>query len=212
MPDLSDPSFFHSVRQCIAAIRRGLAAHGGPEVAEVLSRLAGQRLENSDFTEPQPRHLPVLRYFPECIGRAMLVEPTLAAGLAAIEEHLSWRQTSAYTDAVLGEGFTANYGWAELIGPRGFFPGDDFLLGLLMLGPDRHYRDHHHPAPEIYWPLTSGSQWRAAPEDFAGKPAGAIIWHHPYQVHATQTGSSPLLTIWAWTRDTGEPARLVDQA
>ena len=49
---------------------------------------------------------------------------------------------------VLGEGFTANYGWAEIIGPNGFFAGDDFLLGLLMLGP----------APSLPRSLSSGTR------------------------------------------------------
>ena len=99
--------------------------------------------------------LPCSHYLPQCIGETLLLDPDLAAAIASVEDSLRWLQSSAYTDAVLGEGFTANYGWAEIIGPDGFFPGADFRLGVLMLGPHRHYRDHYHPAPELYWPLTS---------------------------------------------------------
>ena len=35
-----------------------------------------------------------------------------------------------------------SYAYSEFIGPDGFFPGDDFLMGLLLLGPDRLYKDH----------------------------------------------------------------------
>lgn len=205
-----EPSAFASARQLIAAIARHLSRHAEPGAAEVLRRLAEQPLSEVDFVEPEPRRLAVLRHYPECVGEAMLLDTSLAAQLAAIEDHLNWRQTSAYTDAVLGEGFTANYGWAELVGPRGFFKGDDFLLGLLMLGPHRHYRDHLHPSPELYVPLTSGSLWRRAPGGFAEKSPGAVIWHEPNEIHATRTGDRPLLALWAWTRDTATPARLVD--
>ena len=99
---------------------------------------------------------------------------------------------------------------APIIGPRGFFAGDDFLLGLLMLGPGHHYRDHYHPAPELYWPLTSGSLWSRNREPFMEKPPGTIIWHPPMILHATKTGGTPLLTVWSWTSDTLTPARLAE--
>jgi hypothetical protein len=139
----------------------------------------------------------------------MLVDPDLAAALAAIEEALQWRQSASYTDALLGEGFTQNYGWAEIIGPNGFYPGDDFLLGVLMLGPGRHYRDHYHPAPELYWPLTSASEWSVNSGPLVEKPQGVTIWHPPMTVHATRTGEMPLLALWSWTRDTATPAKLL---
>jgi hypothetical protein len=199
---------FHDVRWFIGAARRGLEARRGEGVREVLERLAAQDVSAEAFREPEPRGLPVLTHLPQCLGEAMLLDPDLAAAVAAVEEGLQWRQSASYSDAVLGEGFTANYGWAEIIGPHGFFAGEDFLLGLLMLGPHRHYRDHFHPAPELYWPLTSGSLWSRDSGGFAEKPQGDTIWHPPMSMHATKTGEAPLLTLWSWTRDTGIPARL----
>ena len=159
--------------------------------------------------------LPAMRVPPQAVEvekhvlGAMLLDPDLTAGLAAIEDALQWRQSSSYSDAILGEGFTANYGWAEIIGPNGFFPGDDFLLGLLMLGPQRHYRNHHHPAPELYWPLTAQSLWSRDGGPFAEKPQGATICHAPMTVHATRTEETPLLALWCWTRDVSTPATLI---
>ncbi len=92
--------------------------------------------------------------------------------------------------------------------PNGFFAGDDVLLGLLMLGPDRHYPDHYHPAPELYWPLTSESYWSRDGKPFAVKAQGEIIWHPSMALHATITNALPLLAVWCWTRDTATPARL----
>jgi hypothetical protein len=102
------------------------------------------------------------------------------------------------------------YGWCEMIGSRGFFPGDDFRLGLLMLGPNRHYKDHYHPAPELYRPLTGPSDWKQGSGTFAPKQAGEVIWHPANAVHATRTQDIPLLAVWCWTRDVDTPAKLVE--
>ncbi len=201
---------YENARWLIGAIARGLNARRGDGVALVLERMARQDLGDGSFREPAPSTLPVLTYLPQCLGETMLIEPDLAAAIAAIDEDLAWRQSSAYSDALLGEGFVANYGWTEIIGPSGFFAGDDFLLGLLMLGPGHHYRDHYHPAPELYWPLTSGSNWSRNRGAFAEQPQGAIIWHPPMILHATKTGGTPLLTVWSWTSDTLTPARLAE--
>lgn len=195
-----------NARWLVSAISRGLAASEGEGVADVRERLSAQDLGAT--RRPQPNSLPVLTHLPQCIGEAMLLDAELAAAIAAVEDELQWLQSPSYTDSILGDGFSANYGWAEIIGPSGFFAGDDFLLGLLMLGPNRHYPDHYHPAPELYWPLTSGSFWSRDGLGFELKPQGATIWHPSMALHATITGETPLLAVWAWTRDTATPAKL----
>lgn len=199
---------FENARWLIGAVARGLDARQGEGIAEVLSRLAAQDVGGEAFREPEPRGLAVLSHLPQCIGETLLLDPDLAAAIAAVEDGLRWLQSSSYTDESLGEGFTANYGWADIIGPDGFFAGDDFRLGLLMLGPNRHYRDHYHPAPELYWPLTSASRWSRDGAPFAEKPQGATIWHPSMAMHATITDETPLLAVWCWTQDVGTPARL----
>lgn len=204
-----DNEIFKDSRWLIGAIARGLNATGHAAAASVVERLLAQKLGGRDFQRPRATRLPVLCHLAPCVAEAMLVNAGLAAAIAAVEDHLAWRQSPAYTDQVLGDGFTDNYGWCELIGPNGFFPGDDFLLGLLMLGPNRHYLDHFHPAPELYWPLTSGTDWRQGEGGFTEHEAGTVIWHAPEEVHATRTGGKPLLAVWAWTENTATPARLV---
>ena len=200
---------FDDARWLIGAIARGLAARKGDGVPQVLERMAEQNVSREAFHAPAPARFPVLRHYAECVAETMLLDADLAAALAAIEDHLCWRQSPSYTDAVLGEGFSQNYGWAEIIGPHGFFKGDDFLLGVLMLGPNRHYRDHFHPAPELYWPLTGPTQWKKGGSAFVERSAGSIIWHPSNVIHATITHEKPLLAVWSWTSDTGTPARLV---
>jgi hypothetical protein len=201
---------YDDARWLIAAIARGLHSRGGEAVETVLVRLSEQELTRACFAEPRPNNLPVTRYFAQTIAEAMMMESDIAAAMATLDGHLKWCQSSSYTDEVLGEGFSQNYAWCEIIGPKGFFQGDDFLLGLLMLGPHRHYRDHYHPAPELYWPLTAETQWKQGDGGFKPKSAGEIIFHAPNEIHATKTADHPMLAVWSWTRDTDVPARLVE--
>jgi Dimethlysulfonioproprionate lyase len=201
---------FNDALWLIDGISLGLQVRGGSAARTVLARLAEQNLSEATFTENAPRNLPVTVFFAEAIAETLMLEPSVAAALAAIDGHLTWSQTSRYTDAMLGEGFLQNYGWCEIIGPKGFFKGEDFLLGLLMLGPKRHYKDHYHPAPELYWPLTGPAEWKQGEGNFVLKQAGDIIWHAPNEIHAIKTSDRPLLAVWSWTRDTDVAARLVE--
>jgi Dimethlysulfonioproprionate lyase len=201
---------FENVSWLIDAIAKGLKARGGAPANEVLGRLAEQDLGAKSFVEPLSQRLPVTRYFAEAIAETMMLEPDMAAALAALDGHFNWRQNTSYTDEALGEGFFKNYGWCQIVGPRGFFKGEDFLLGLLMLGPNRHYRDHYHPAPELYWPLTGPAQWKQGQGGFETKQAGDIIWHASNVLHATKTDDRPMLAVWSWASDTHVPAKLAD--
>ena len=201
---------FEDVRWAISAIARGLNAIGGTAAEQVLNRLAGQDLTTADFIEPRPASIEVTRFFAQTIAETMMFNSVVAAALASLDGHLKWCQSSTYTDEILGQGFAQNYGWSEIIGPKGFFKGDDFLLGILMLGPNRHYKDHYHPAPELYWPLTGPTDWKQGAGSFETKQAGAVIYHAPMVHHATKTAEQPLLAVWCWTKDTHTPAKLVD--
>ena len=198
---------YNNARWLIGAIARGLNSRRGEGVSQVLERMAEQDLDEEHFRPPDPVTLPVIKHLPQCIGETMLIAPDLAAAIAAVEEDLQWRQNLNYSDAQLGEGVLANYGWTQIIGPHGFFAGDDFLLGLLMLGPGQHYRDHYHPAPELYWPMNSAGKWSRDGGPLEAKPAGATLWHPPMIRHAIKTEEMPLLAVWSWARDTSTSAR-----
>jgi hypothetical protein len=179
--------------------------------AEVLRRLAEQDLSQAAFRPPESARLPACRHLPATVGAAIMVDSALAAALAGMEDELNWRHTEGYSDAAMGQpGFMDNYAHAEIIGPHGCFAGDDFRLGFLLLGPGLDYRDHAHPAPELYWLLTGPSHWSRDGNGLATRQAGELIWHRPNEVHATRTHDQPLLALWAWTRDAGEAAKLVE--
>ncbi|MBL8791416.1 MAG: hypothetical protein JNM45_13055 [Rhizobiales bacterium] len=197
------------VRHVIGRIARGLMARGGEGVENVIHRLSEQPLKDQHFHLPDPASKPVVRYLDPTLRQAEQLDKELADAVKVIAPALHWDQSESYTDEILGEGFTDNYAWAELVGPKGFFAGDDYLLGLLLLGPHRHYLDHFHPAPELYWPLTAPSEWRKGDgQPFVPRRQGEVIWHPSLVTHATITHEVPLLAVYCWTRNTKVPARL----
>jgi Dimethlysulfonioproprionate lyase len=194
-----------------AIVRRHLAARRAAEgVGLALQRLEQQKIDTARRRVTPARRQVACRHLPESIAAILPLDGSLAALIAEVEDELAWRQNVNYSDAAMNHpGYMDNYAYAELIGPAGLWPGDDFLMGLLVLGPHLHYLDHSHPAPELYWLLTGPSDWRAGSADFASREQGEMIWHPPHKVHATRTGTVPLLALYIWTSDVEQPARLV---
>lgn len=198
------------VRHVIGRIARGLMARGGEGVENVIYRLSEQPLKDPQFHLPVAASKPVVRYLEQTLTQTASLDKELADGLAVIAPALHWDQSESYTEDILGAGFKDNYAWAELIGPKGFFAGDDYLLGVLLLGPHRHYLDHFHPAPELYWPLTEPSDWKKGDDQpFVARKQGEVIWHPSLVTHATITHEVPLLAVYCWTRNVKVGARLV---
>jgi Dimethlysulfonioproprionate lyase len=195
-----------------AAIARHLAPRRrsteGVELA--LRRLEQQGIATAPCRTPTARRLPACRHLPEAVAAVLTLDSSLAALVAEIEDQLAWQQNANYSDAAMNcQGYMDNYAYAELVGPSGLWPGDDFRMGLLLLGPHLHYRDHSHAAPELYWLLTGPSEWRTSATEFGLVEQGATIWHPAHLVHATRTGAGPLLALYIWTSDVEQPARLV---
>ena len=104
---------------------------------------------------------------------AELAPPAAKALVQWLVEHrngLHWGQT--YTETDFGKAFIDNYGWLEVFGTRGHFANDEVAAGLLILGPEIVYPDHHHVAEEIYIPLTGGTEWRMGEGGFRVREAG----------------------------------------
>lgn len=157
-------------------------------VAQIAWAMPARRLE--------PRPLACLRQLDRIVELAPANAQPLARLLAQRRGELHWGQT--YSEADLGKTFFDNYGWLEVFGTRGHFVNDEVAAGLLILGPDIVYPDHHHVAEEIYIPLTGGTQWRMGEGDFRRREAGEVIHHASDVSHAMRTGKEPLLALYIW--------------
>jgi len=144
----------------------------------------------------EPNVLPCLSHLDRTAELATATARPLAKFAADHRSELRWGQT--YTAADFGQHFVDNYGWLEVFGTRGHFENDAMAGGLLVLGPNIVYPDHHHEAEEIYIPLTGGTEWRKGEGEFVIREGGEVI-HHPSNVnHAMKTGDEPLLALYLW--------------
>ncbi|MDX8492966.1 dimethylsulfonioproprionate lyase family protein [Mesorhizobium sp. VK22B] len=164
------------------------------------SKLVADAVARIDWDMPsrplEPRPLSCLRHLDRIAETAPQEARLLARFVADHREELRWGQTYTATD--FGQAFIDNYGWLEVFGTRGYFGNDAVAAGLLILGPDIVYPDHHHTAEEIYIPLTGGTEWRMSEGCFQVREAGEVIHHASDVSHAMRTGKEPLMALYVW--------------
>ena len=98
----------------------------------------------------------------------------------------------------------------ELVEPISWLPASDAPRANAFAWKHfTHYRDHAHPAPELYWILSGPSEWKRGEDGFMIRQAGETIGHEAGVVQATRTLEQPLLALWAWTGDADGPVTLV---
>ena len=144
----------------------------------------------------EPHPLACLRLLGRIVELAPPDARPVARLLAEQRKDLRWGQT--YSEADFGKEFIDNYGWLEVFGTRGHFVNDEVAAGVLILGPDIVYPDHHHVAEEIYIPLTGGTEWRMGEDGFRTRAAGEVIHHASNVNHAMRTGTEPLMALYIW--------------
>lgn len=133
----------------------------------------------------------------------------LAAAFGRVEPALAWTQNPNYSDAKMGAGYMAGYGYADVVGPRGLIASERVAMGLLILGPGRLYPDHNHPAAELYHVVAGTADWSRDGGAFAPQPPGRRIWHPPWMHHAMRIGDETLLAWYAWVGPVNVAADLV---
>jgi len=188
----------------LIAFYEGPGRQGDPGAPAVLDR-ALPALRDAEPVTIAPRSLPVADLLTPALAS---LETPLAAALRQAAPLCRWRQNPNYNAANMGAGFMAGYGYVEFAGPKeALFHAPAIRVGLLVLGPGRHYPTHAHPAEEVYHPLTVGD-WRRGDEDWRQVAAGSAIHHPPMIAHETRAGAATLLALYCWAGDTATEARL----
>jgi hypothetical protein len=205
MPPRPDQGPAAAILGLIDAADRYLAGFNGPGIAEIRSGLASA---NGPVTLPKPaRNAVVDDWLGPAIGPLSTTHPELAAAIAAAAPHLDWVTYDAYDPAQIGEDFRSGHAFASLIGGGAPVGAEDFDFGLFLIRPHVLYRDHCHPAPELYAPLTGPHGWRFGPgTPVMIRPAHQPVWNDPMSPHLTKVGPVPFLSLFGWTRDVAEPA------
>jgi quercetin dioxygenase-like cupin family protein len=187
------------------------AETAGP--AQAICRFAAERLAGAPACErivQPPRVVPGTAWFAAGLSASDVpgILKPVAAGFASLASCAHWRQNPNYTVATIGQHFIDGYGYIEVLGPEGPVVDPEVRVGVLLLGPHRLYPRHHHPAEEVYHPLSGQAWWWRADGSWTAKAAGAAI-HHPSMLpHATRAGAAPLLALYVWRGAVAEAARL----
>ncbi len=194
------------VTEAVAAFFR-IKITAGCEGADALESALALLEQARPGSAPEPSRLPALRYWEEALTIADESAPaSLMAALRQAAPGFHWRQNPNYL-TTLDQDYLSGYAFTEFVGEVAPLAHEGLRIGLLLIGPDRHYPEHNHPAEEIYLPLTPASWWRAG-EDWRDLDGGHVIHHAPWRVHATKTGGGPLLALYAWLGEVARNAEL----
>lgn len=188
-----------------------LATLTPPGAVEVRQALAQRRTPPAP---PQPQENPVVaRWLAPALAALAPGHPRLAAAIAAAAPLLRWITYDSYPRDQIGDSFASGHAYCTLMGQDAPYPAQDFDFGLFLIAPHVLYRDHHHPAPELYAPLTGPHGWRFGPDrPLVIKPAHQPVWNDAHRPHLTKVGATPFLAFYGWTRDVALPARVIPAA
>jgi hypothetical protein len=196
---------------------RYLSALPGPGIAEVragLARVGGVTpLPGSPASAPLAQSVVDLHLAQALAALAGDGHLSLASAIAAAAPHLTWTSYDSYPRDRIGAAFADGHAFCSLVGEGAPFPAQEFDFGLFLIAPHVLYRDHAHPAPELYAPLTGPHGWRFGPDrPLVVWPAHVPVWNPPQRPHLTKVGPLPLLCLFAWTADVNEPAMVLPAA
>jgi len=199
-----------ALRALVEEADRYLATLPGPGVAQVRAGVADWR-EGSVTPAGEPlANAVVSAHLPAALALLGQDRPALALTIAEAAPALDWVTYDRYPPAAIGADFAAGHAYARIIGDGAAITARDFDLGLFLIAPHVLYRDHCHPAPELYAPLTGPHGWRFSPgAPLVLKGAHEPVWNPSGQPHATKVGPAPFLCLYGWTRSVDLPARVI---
>lgn len=187
---------------------RYLATLPGPGPAEVRLGLAAATAATGPV--PTGANAVVEAHLGAAIGILARTHSALAMAIAGAAPHLHWISYDGYAPEAIGDAFASGHAFASLVGEGAPYSAGDFDFGLFLIAPHILYRDHAHPAPELYAPLTGPHGWRFAPgAPLTLKAAHEPVWNKPHAPHLTKVGAVPFLAFYGWTRDVQFPAHVI---
>ena len=164
------------------------------------------RLKEQDFThrrEPMAfaKDDPACKYLKSSLVATDHVDRELSLAIGELAPFLHWKRIGEHVSRP-PQGIMNDYTFSQIIGPDGVYPGDDFMMGLFIIGPEQYYPEHLHAAPEFYWLFSGPTEWRFSTDGtWTQKEAGELQWIKPFITHGIRTLDVPLFSLWAWTND-----------
>lgn len=126
--------------------------------------------------------------------------PNLMRIIRQCAADLNWRKPGF---GLVPDAVAAHMAVCEIIGPSGQISDDSIRAGLLFQDANILYPRHSHAAEEIYLPLSGQAAWQTDDDDWQIFAHGDVIHHLPFQPHAINSRTMPLLAFWGWAGDIG---------
>ena len=209
LPGAVQPPPDVAIRALVDEACRYISALPGNGIAEARQGIARFR-DGPCRTVAATTNAVVEAWLPAALATLDDAHPALSQLISLASPHLQWVTYDLYPHDRIGPDFPRNHAFASLMGEEGAIASVDFDMGLFLMAPHVLYRDHRHPAPELYAPLTGPHGWRFAPDTpLQIKPAHQPVWNPPNRPHLTKVGPVPFLCIFVWTRDTACPAEVL---
>lgn len=120
----------------------------------------------------------------------------LLTDLARILPQLHWFEAPP---GKLGPSMDGRNTVCQIVGPDSQWHSATLRFGAFLLAPDTDYPTHAHAADEIYLLLSGTGAWSVDGNEYVSYAQGDAIQVTSWQPHAIQSGSQPLLMLWAWT-------------
>ena len=128
--------------------------------------------------------------------------PTPLTADLVVAAHDGFDDLVWFRNAAVPADFVARSGAAELIGPDGSIPSDDFRFGLFLIDADSDYQRHRHAADEIYLVIGGRAEWRVESDaSWSARTAGQWMDVASMTPHAIRTGAEPVAMLYSWTGD-----------
>ena len=205
-----DPAPGAQLFHLLDEIDRYLQPFTGPGIAEARTGIATARAQSVNMAQDPPANCVVGTHLPPALAALAPDYPALAANISATTPLLLWETYADYAPGAVGEDFEKGHAFTSLIGANAPLYAEDFDLGLFLIAPDTLYRDHCHPAPELYAPLTGPHLWRFGVDaPLRVKPAHEPVWNQPNAPHMTKSGPVPFLCIFCWAQNANAPAHIL---
>ena len=204
-PSATGAQAVEALRTDLVLLLGGLHGQGITETRAALNAAAGAPVTAERGNAVVARHLD------DAASHITAAGYTLADTITAAAPHLPWQTYADYPEAEVGPDFANSHAFCSLLGEvDACWEATGIDVGLFLMAPGLFYRDHAHPAPELYLPLTGPHSWRFRPgAPLVPRAALAPVWTDPGTPHATLVGAMPFLCLYAWLAEPQTPAWIV---
>ena len=203
----------------VEALREAVVEGNAPDgasarmVEDILTKLP----PSPAIARPQPHTLLAAcrcmdEAFIACPGDDTAARPALAKlgnALHGLEQHCCWQQNPNYNAQNQSPEFVNGQAYQAYLGPEGLADSNGVAVFSMLLAPGVSYKEHAHPAEELYFILSGTAQWKRGDEKWQDLGAGSLIHHPSNTIHATKTTSKPLLCLAFWTGNLKQRAKVI---